>query len=356
MKYPKVYILLLNYNGWADTIECLESLHKLDYPNYQIVVVDNKSKNNSIQYLKNFFEGKLEPWVHPDNKLRNLSIPPTRKPIEYIEYTKDEAEKGGDQLKEQKLKNPVVLIKSNKNLGFSGGNNIGIRYALKKKDFEFIWLLNNDTVVTPDSLKKLVKKAFYYRNQGKKVGMIGNKLYFYDMPDIIQGVGGKFNKLFCTWNNYGVLEKDTGQYDSENVLKKIFYISAASMLIDRKFIEEVGLLNESFFLYGEEPDLVIRGRKKGWEIGYCWESIVYHKEGGSIGSSSIRERKSALSDYHSTRSRIKFTKIHFPYFLPFVYLSFPFVFFNRIKRKQFDRIKVIINAIFGKDFPENKGE
>jgi len=93
MIYPKVYIILLNYNGWVDKIECLESVLRNDYPNYQVIVVDNNSPNNSMEYLKAWAEGKLNVLVIPDNPLRNLSFPPVPKPIPYVNYTREEAEK-----------------------------------------------------------------------------------------------------------------------------------------------------------------------------------------------------------------------------------------------------------------------
>ncbi|WP_211325081.1 glycosyltransferase family 2 protein [Hydrogenothermus marinus] len=90
----KVYIIILNYNGWADTIECLESVLRNDYPNYQVIVVDNDSPNNSMEYIKAWAEGKLDVWVKPNHSLRYLSHPPIKKPIPYVYYNREEAEKG----------------------------------------------------------------------------------------------------------------------------------------------------------------------------------------------------------------------------------------------------------------------
>jgi len=96
MIYPKVYVVILNYNSWKDTIECLESVLRSDYQNYQVVVVDNNSTNNSIEYLKAWAEGKLDVWVNPAITLRGLTFPPLPKPIPYVFYFKEEAEKGGN--------------------------------------------------------------------------------------------------------------------------------------------------------------------------------------------------------------------------------------------------------------------
>ena len=111
---PKVYIILLNYNGWQDTIECLESVIKNDYPNYQVIVVDNNSPNNSMEHLKSWSEGKLDVWVNPHNPLGSLSFPPVQKPIPYVYYTREDAEKGGNlTLEEKRL---IELEKENKQL------------------------------------------------------------------------------------------------------------------------------------------------------------------------------------------------------------------------------------------------
>ncbi len=128
---PKVYIILLNYNGWTDTIECLESVLRNDYPNYQVIVVDNNSPNNSIEYIKTWAEGKLDVWVNPNNPLRKLSFPPAPKPIPYVFYTREEAEKGGNLKLEENLKEnipdsittayPLIFIQTGYNGGFTFG-------------------------------------------------------------------------------------------------------------------------------------------------------------------------------------------------------------------------------------------
>jgi len=356
--YPKVYIIVLNYNGWADTIECLESVLRNNYPNYQVIVVDNNSPNHSMEYIKAWAEGKLDVWVKPDHPLRHLSFPPIKKPISYVYYTREEAEKGGNcnleksfhqptsksfshsvaQPADYTTNHPLILIQTGRNLGFAGGNNVAIRYALAKDDFEYIWFLNNDTVIERDTLSKLVQKFEKYRKLPKKIGIVGSKLLYYDNPKMIQGIGGIYNKWFAVAKHLGVFEEDKGQYDNEEVLDKIDYIIGASMLVSRDFIKEVGLMCEDYFLYFEELDWTLRGNQKGYGLGYCWESKVYHKEGKSIGSSSKGEKKSEIADYYGLRNRIVFTKKFFPKYLWSVYLGFLVVIWNRIKRGQFKRI------------------
>ncbi len=335
MSKNKVYIIILNYNGWADTVECLESILRLDYPNYQAIVVDNNSSDDSMNCIKLWANGNLDIWTKQDNLLRYLSVPPIQKPIQYMCYEKEKEYTNED------IRNPLILIQTDHNGGFAFGNNVGIKCALTKNDFKYVWILNNDTVVEKDSLTRLVEKAEEYKKQSKRVGLIGSKQLFYNSPKIINAVGNVYNKWFGTGKLYGSFEKDKGQYDDESILDKIDYIYGASMLVTEDFLKDVGLMCEDYFLYYEEPDWAFRGKKKGYDLGYCWQSKVYHKEGASIGSSSKVEDKSELSDYYGLKNRVVFTRKFFPNYLWSVYLGFTIVILNRIKRKQFGRIKII---------------
>jgi len=335
---PKVYIIIVNYNGWKDTIECLESVFRNNYLNFQVIAIDNGSSNHSIEKIKEWAEGKQEVLPHePSHSLYYLSHPPVLKPIPYIEYTRQEAEVGGNTVQGKKTKEqwrkgerqtlkenncpslnyPLIIIQTEKNLGFAGGNNIGIKYALVKDDFEYIWLLNNDTVIDMGALAYLVEEAESYKKFSKKVGMIGSKLLYFDNPSIIQGVGGKYNKWFAKSKHIGAYEKDRGQWDKQYI--NFDYVIGASMLISKDFIRDIGLMCEDYFLYFEDVDLAIRGRQKGWILGYCCKSKVYHKEGTSIRHYKLKEDLSF--EYLRLRNKIKITKNLFSkYFLTVVYM------------------------------------
>lgn len=338
MTYPKVYIILLNYNGWVDTIECLESVLRNDYPNYQVIVVDNNSPNNSMEYLKAWAEGKLDVWVNPDNSLRNLSFPPGSKPLPYVYYTREEAEKGGNPEIEKDLKNkmpkdttskyPLVFIQSGDNLGFAGGNNIGIRYTMAKNDFEYIWLLNNDTVIKKDALKKLVEFA-----EKNYTGISGSVLMYYDSPNTVQAYGGHINKFFGT--SHHILKK-------EQIKDKLDYIVGASFLINKRVIEKIGLLPEDYFLYYEEVDYCFNARKNGFSLAVVLDSVVHHKEGQSTGAN--KKLKSEFADILSLTNRIKFHKKYLGGGIG-LWLGMSIAFFNRIRRGQADRILKVIKEI-----------
>jgi hypothetical protein len=112
----------------------------------------------------------------------------------------------------------LIFIQAGDNRGFAAGNNIGIKYALAKDDFEYIWLLNNDTVIEKNTLSKACMRLQNADNQKSKIGIVGSKLLFYDNPDIIQGIGGLYNKKLSTAKHLGAYEKDNGQFDTDKVL------------------------------------------------------------------------------------------------------------------------------------------
>ncbi|MEI6207091.1 MAG: glycosyltransferase family 2 protein [Desulfuromonadales bacterium] len=344
MKNTQVCIIILNWNGWRYTIECLESVFKLDYESYRVVVCDNDSSDFSLEYIKAWAEGRLDVYLPLDSPLRHLSSPPVSKVIPYRQYNREEAESVGDA---NNADYPLILIQTGANLGFAGGNNVGLRYALQQNIFEYFWLLNNDTVVNTDSLRALVEKAEFYKAAERMVGIIGSKLMYYQNPDILQGVGGTYNKWFAIAKHIGLYERDNGQYDTEEVTDATDYPIGASMFVSKIFVQDVGLMCEGYFLYFEEMDWVQRGKMKGWQIGYSWQSKVFHKEGGSIGSSSKGADKSEFADYYGLKNRIVFTKNFFPQYLWIVRLGFIFVFLNRIKRRQFKRLGLALKAFWG---------
>jgi len=352
--YKKVYIILVNYNGWADTIECLESVLKNDYDNYQIIIVDNNSPNNSLDYIKMWAEGKLTPYIHKDNQLRNLSFPYINKPIPYVLYSKEEALNGGIFERENKITNfifknntittnyPLIFIQAFENKGFAAGNNIGMKFALFRNDFEYIWLLNNDTVIEKNSLKSLVDFSIKNKVIKNKIGIVGSKLLFYDAPNIIQGIGGIYNKYLAIGSHIGMFERDLNQYDNKYL--KFDYVIGASMFVTKNFIKNIGLMCEEYFLYFEEMDWAVRAKFKNFKISFCGLSKVYHKEGSSIGK-YVPGMRSWVAESNDLKNRIYFTKKYFKKYILLIYLSFIIVLFNRLKRKQFKKLYKIIFII-----------
>ncbi|HAO06387.1 MAG TPA: glycosyltransferase family 2 protein [Chryseobacterium sp.] len=324
----KVYIIILNYKTWKDSIECLESVFLLDYSNFQVVLVDNFSQNGSIEEIQswastyevnNFFEqkeGSKQPVI---KRKLNFSI------YEFSENYNSEINN-----------TDLIIIKGKENKGFSAGNNIGLKYALQRNDFDFVWLLNNDTIVEKNALTELTK----HLNLNPEIGICGSVLLDYIRPNILQGVGGYYNKITGS-----AKEIFNGRYLSRDLFAiphKINYPIGASLFLQKKFLETVGLLNEEYFLFFEEIDWTLRGEKFGWICGYAPESYVWHKGSSTINSNS---KKSKVSDYFGVRSKILFTKKFYPKNLIFIYACFLPLLINRIKRGQFNRLVTILSIM-----------
>lgn len=295
------YVVLLNWNGWLDTISCMESLFRLSYSPCRIIVCDNNSSDESIAKLKSWLNGDLIAPV-PDNRLASLVTPPCRKPISWVEYDRAYAEQGGDQDENA----PVVIINTGGNLGFAGGNNVGLRYILSKNDADYIWLLNNDTLVDKDSLTHLVNRA----SRDASVGIVGSTLCYFSEPEKIQARGGA---TFDPWR------MKSHPIDSEQpfstisnasalaVEEKLGYVIGASMLVSANFLKSVGLMYEDYFLYYEELDWAERA-KPHFTLAYAPDSLVYHKVGASAGTAA----RSFFSLNYLYLNQLKFTQRFYP--------------------------------------------
>jgi len=331
----KVYIIILNYNGWKDTIECLESVLKNDYEDYQIIVVDNDSPNNSMDYIINWAEGKQDVIYTEDSQLKHLSQPFEPKPLEYVYYTKEEALSGGDVVQEKKYKNPIIFIQAGENGGFAAGNNIGIKYALEKNDFEYIWLLNNDTVIEKESLLKFVK-SFENKLENQKIGILGSVQYYYHNPEKIQASAGGFDKWTGSFWNYQTLN-----FEEE----EIAFIYGASMFISKNIFEKVGFLNEGYFMYYEEIDLSERLKKINCKYLVDKRLKVYHKHGNTIQKNGYD-----FKFYFLFKNRIVFYKKYYKniFLISIVSIIKQFVQFQIIaiikKRKKL-KLKTLIESI-----------
>ncbi len=337
-----VYIVILNWNGWADTLECLESVFRLHHHHYRVIVCDNDSQDGSVEKITFWADGLLNVHVESSTKLRYLSWPFVGKPVTYQVLTNNlQYEYGNCNREDAKL----TIIRTGANLGFAGGNNVGLRYALSSDNFEYVWLLNNDTVVDDMSLAMLTEQAARYKKENSCIGIIGTKLYLYDTPNMLQCIGGKLNKYTCRTELIGSCLPDILE---EGIEGNIDYVVGASMLVSKNYLKEIGLMCEDYFLYYEELDWIYRGMSHGWSLGYSKNAIVYHKEGASIGTSSDPKLKSDISDYYLLRSRIIFAEKFFPDRLWLVKICFIAVLINRLRRGQGKRFKNTLNILFDK--------
>jgi GT2 family glycosyltransferase len=288
MNEPLVAIVILNWNGWEDTIECLESLYQINYSNYRVVVVDNNSSNESILKIKDYCNGKIKV------KSEFFEYNERNKPVDVTEYCKEESETRANYLAQDH--DHLTLIKNDRNYGFAEGNNIGIRYALQILNADYILLLNNDTVVNKDFLQEMVNVGEMDQN----IGIIGPKIYYYGKPNIIWCIGGKIDWKFARGLHVGTNEVDNGQY---NEMKEFDYVSGSVFLIKREVIDNIGLMDKKFFLYFEETDLALRASKNGYKSVYAPEAKIWHKVSKSGGGLS-----KPIGLYYITRNRWLFMK------------------------------------------------
>lgn len=278
-KDPNVVIIILNWNGWQDTIECLESLHKINYSNYDVLVIDNDSKDDSVERIKDYASSNYE--------------------LESFKYINDEyieivPVKTGIWDENHQL-HRFILMENDKNYGFAQGNNIGIEFVLKQIKTDYILLLNNDTVVDEYFLLELVKKA----QVNNEIGFLGPKTYFYNQPNIIQAAGGAdidFQHGESIRVGYG-LDDNSPQVNED---REVDYIMGSCILVQKNVIEEIGTLDTNYFTYWEDADWCIRGSVRGYKSMYVHKSKIWHKEGTSSPSTS--------RIYYHSRNRLYFMK------------------------------------------------
>ncbi len=298
---PKVAIIVLNWNGWAFTLECLESLGHLTHRNWYVILVDNGSTDDSVE--------RIRAWARGDVEVRSpfFSGPGWPKPVRLREY-QGEPEGGfagappGDR--------DLVLIRLPENRGFAGGNNVAIRLALRW-GADWTWLLNNDTVVTPNSLSEMLKVG----EADDRVAVVGCKLLYYDRPDTIQAAGGgRFYFWAGVARHYGWAEKDRQKW---NRVFEPHYVTGACMLVRAVAWRTVGLLDESFFFYGEEVDWQLKAGRAGWRTAYAPLGRVYHKEAATA------VRKSPWAEFQCARSSLRLCRRYAPWLVPLA-LAFNF--------------------------------
>jgi len=360
-EWPKVAIIILNWNGWKDTIECLESVFRNTYPNYQVIVIDNGSTNASMEKIKAWAEGKQEVLTpEPTHTLYYLSHPPVKKTIPYICYTREEAEKSGNfkleekvtkKLQEHRKANskelnptsayPLIFIQTGENLGYAGGNNIGIKIAMKN-NVEYVLILNNDVVVAPDSLDPLV----FALNDNSEVGIVGGILLYYDNKNIIQNTGGYIN--FYTGQVYtkGNLNEISSVREDILIKRNVDFICGAAIMIKTDVFVECGLFDEDFFLYNEEAEFCFRIKKWGYKVLFIPTSKVWHKECISTKKIpkrtffyQIRNKIWLVMRYANLKEKIVFIILQVIYFLPKIIIG-------RLLKKEIYLIKPLIKGYY----------
>ena len=257
MKLPELSIITVNYNGFADTVQLIESIQTHLAIPYELIVVDNGSMADEADMLKHQFPN-------------------------------------------------IKVIRSDRNLGFAGGNNLGIEHATA----DFLFFINNDAYVKDDSFTHLVERM----KKEPILGGISPKILFADQEKLIQFAGyTPLSPVTLRNRLIGFKEQDSGQYDHPISTP---YLHGAAMLILREAIEKVGGIPEIYFLYYEELDWSVQLRRAGYRLEFNPSAVVYHKESSSVG------QESPLKAFYMTRNRMLFAKRNLSSFHRFLSIAY----------------------------------
>ena len=285
---PRVAIAIVNWRNASDTIACLESLQNLADQDVAIIVCDNGSGDGSVEKLAAWAPGALAQSGRTFRVLQESDLVGAA-PRDYL-----------------------TIIASQRNLGFAGGNKLCIRLALADQGIEAVWLLNNDTEVLADSLQALRARLF----EDPQIGICGSTLVYHYDKTTVQAVAGRYDIARGTGGEIGQGATLATLPPRDQVEAQMSYPSGASMLASRRFIDAVGLMEESYFLYFEEIDWTLRGQPQ-FSVGWAPGSVVFHKEGGSIGTNA-RGRPSDLSLYYNLVNRLRVAKRFQPSAVPLI--------------------------------------
>jgi GT2 family glycosyltransferase len=252
-EFPSLAIILVNWNSFNVTADCLKSLRLVDYPNFITIVVDNGSEDGS-----------------------------------------------GEKLKESYPE--IKLVENKENLGFTGGNNAGIQLALKAQ-VKYIMLLNNDTIVTPNFVPPLIAKM----ESNKQIGAVQPKIMFNKERQIIWNAGSTYQKFWAISKTLGLNKLDVGQF---NTMKEVPWITGCCFLTTSKIVKEVGLLDQRFFIYYEDTDWSFKIRNLGYKLIFNPEATIYHEVGMSNENRKNHSEGtiSPFSHYMTVRNHIYIIK------------------------------------------------
>ena len=334
-----VYVVLLNWNGWRDTIACLESLFASHHPRLRVVVCDNASSDDSLEKIAAWADCRQAP-EHPDQPRLSRLLRAEQEPVPFERLDRAAAESGSCTTVA-----PLVLIDNGANLGFAAGNNVGLRFALEQEEMDYVWLLNNDTLVEPDCLGNMLLRLADSLPQA----VCGSVIHFFDQPEIIQAVGGnRFNHLTgCAARSEGRFTHERTAMDIARIESELDYISGCSMLLPRDFLEHVGLMSEEYFLYYEEIDWFTRAAGR-YTLRIARDAHLYHREGSAIGSRTLHRAASTLSDFHMFRSRLIYMRKYCLRFLGLCYADSWVEVAKRLLRGQYRNAWTVGRVLLGR--------
>ena len=309
-----VCAVVVNWNGWGDTITCLESLFALRDGPLRVVVCDNGSTDASRGELARYLAGRCRGWAGAPGEPGYLS---------------------------QAVANDGViavhLLALPRNLGYAGGANAGIEWARQHWAPRGFWILNNDVEAHPGALRALLAA----HASVPRAGICGSVLLDWDPPERVQAVAGVYRR----WLGVGWHETRLPA-DSAGVSVDVDYPVGASMYVDTAFLDAVGPMDPGYFLYCEEMDWAERGRQAGYRTVVALGSRLRHKEGASTRSRGGVRNKSLLSERHGVVSRLRITRKFWPRYLPVVWCSLFIVILDRLLHGETARAGLVLCLMF----------
>lgn len=325
---PGVWLVVLNWNNGRDTLDCLESvLSVVDPAIAGVVVCDNGSTDDS--------RDQISRWA----ARRSVAMPAYRWSEGEFQPSDEVGVPSGVAGVPR-----FVWVQTGANLGFAGGNNIGMRFVQQREAFDQILLLNNDALLTPGAVSAMAGRM----QQDPAVGMCGCTVVYHHTPDRVQAWGGAhFRPWLARANHLGAHAAVATKPEAAAVESQLDYILGAALMISRPCLQAIGLMEERYFLYYEEIDWAVRARRAGYGLAFAPGAVIFHKEGGSIGSSSNKARRSLLSEHYMVRSALLFSRKFYPYYLPSVIVFLLAKTLQLLFRRDRQRVWVRLKAMAG---------
>ncbi len=297
---PHVSIVILNWNGWRDTIECLESVLKSDYENYHILLVDNCSTDDSV--------GKIREWALQGNgdpietDFPQFVYPPVSKPLRIWELTLNNGAHL-DEVVQQELPSEIpagsiILIRNHENAGFAAGNNLAFQIADILFKSQYLFLLNNDTVIEPRAISELVS----YLDQYPEFGAVTSAIYYYANPGEIHNVGGQLRP----WASCSYFTTPPGRQK-----RRITFVTGCALMVPKSTFDRVGELSEKFFFGEEDFEFCWRLLQNNIPVTCVLSSKVYHKV--SVAADAMYQKKDLPKKLIYIFSRVVDMKDYYPY-------------------------------------------
>jgi len=272
---PKVVVVVLNWNSWPDTLRCLDSLVQIDYPNYEVTIVDNGSTDVSVEKIRDWFSRNGIGYDSLDCSASSMDI------------------RRQSALSNHSSRHSFALAETGKNLGYTGGNNAGISYGLQC-GAQYVLVLNEDTKVSRNFLSKMVETA----EKDPTVGLVGCKVCALEDPSRVLYQGGNLNFRLGARGSFRNHQKQYhGQID-------VNFVPGCAMLIRRAVLETAGLFEESYFLYMEDVEFSFRLRKAGWRLTVNRDALIWHRAVPERGKRSLGYY------YYGTRNILYFISKH----------------------------------------------